>query len=110
MAERIPSGARQTSDGLKTAQRVPESSGSGSDEKQTPPFSAQRRHPVRDTKRQALLTVSEAASILQISPKQIRRYIADPDRHKRLRSVKIGRLVRIDWADLEDFIRDHRRP
>jgi hypothetical protein len=43
-----------------------------------------------------------------VSPRQVRRYIADPDPRERLRSIKIGHLVRIAPADLEDFIRDHR--
>jgi excisionase family DNA binding protein len=56
-----------------------------------------------------LLSVKDAAEVLTVSPKQVRRYIADPDPRKRLRSIKIGGLVRIAPSDLEDFIRDHRR-
>ena len=60
-------------------------------------------------KLEPLLSVTDAAEVLTVSPKQVRRYIADSDPRKRLRSIKIGGLVRIAPADLEDFIRDHRR-
>jgi excisionase family DNA binding protein len=61
-------------------------------------------------KREPLLTPNEVAEILKVSVKQVRRYITDPDPRKRLRSIKVGRLIRIDPFDLEDFIRDHRCP
>lgn len=51
-----------------------------------------------------LCTVAEAAEILNIDEKTVRRRIKDGA----LRSIKIGRLRRIDPRDLEDFIRDHR--
>jgi hypothetical protein len=60
--------------------------------------------------REPLLGIPDVARILHVSPKQVRRYIADPDLHKRLRVIKIGRLIRIDPADLEDFIRVRRCP
>lgn len=49
-------------------------------------------------------TVAEAAEILNIDEKTVRRRIKDGA----LRSIKIGLLRRIDPRDLEDFIRDHR--
>ena len=61
-------------------------------------------------KREPLLTLNEVAEILKVSVKQVRRYITDPDPRKRLRSIKVGRLIRIDPFDLEDFIGDHRCP
>ena len=61
-------------------------------------------------KREPLLEVRDAGEILKVSDKQVRRYIADPDPRKRLRSIKIGRLVRIDPLDLENFICDRQRP
>jgi excisionase family DNA binding protein len=61
-------------------------------------------------KRQPLLGIPDIAEILRVSDKQVRRYIAEPDPRKRLRSAKIGRLIRVEPSDLEDFIRDRRRP
>jgi hypothetical protein len=74
------------------------------------PSAEERRRSARASKLEPLLSVTDAAEVLTVSPKQVRRYIADPDRHKRLRSIEIGGVVRIAPADLEDFIRDHRRP
>jgi excisionase family DNA binding protein len=51
-----------------------------------------------------LLTVAEVAEILNASEKTVRRAI-DGDE---LRAIRIRGLLRIDPADLEDFIRDHR--
>jgi excisionase family DNA binding protein len=59
-------------------------------------------------KREPLLAIPDAAEILNVSVKQVRRYINDPDPRKRLPVIRIGRLVRIDPADLENFIRDRR--
>ena len=56
--------------------------------------------------REPLYTVSEAAKILNVDERTVRRSIKD----EKLRSIKIGRLRRIDRMDLEDFIRDHRSP
>src|ERR1700730_17123271 len=55
-------------------------------------------------KPQSLLTVAEAAEILNMSEKTVRRFIE----RRLLRASKIGGLVRIVPADLEDLIRDHR--
>ena len=57
-----------------------------------------------------MFTIPDVGGILKVSDKQVRRYIADPDPRKRLRSSKFGRLVRVEPSDLENFIRDHRRP
>jgi excisionase family DNA binding protein len=73
------------------------------------PSAEDRRPSARARKLEPLLSVADAAEVLTVSPKQVRRYIADSDPRKRLRSIKIGGLVRIAPADLEDFIRDHRR-
>jgi excisionase family DNA binding protein len=51
-----------------------------------------------------LRTVAEAAKILNVSEKTVRRLIKAGD----LRAIRIGGLLRIDQADLEDLIRDHR--
>jgi len=61
-------------------------------------------------KREPLLGIADVAEILKVSVKQVRRYIADPDSRKRLSVIRIGRLIRIDPADLESFIRDRRWP
>jgi excisionase family DNA binding protein len=58
----------------------------------------------RATTLRQLLTVAEAAEILSTSDKNVRRWI----KRGELRAIKIGRLVRIDPRDLEDFIRDRR--
>jgi excisionase family DNA binding protein len=51
-----------------------------------------------------LHTVLEAAEILNVSEKTVRRLIKDG----RLREIRIRGSVRIDPADLVDLIRDHR--
>ena len=61
-------------------------------------------------KREPLLGIRDVAEILKVSGKQVRRYIAEPDPRKRLRSIKIGRLIRVDPSDLENFISDRRWP
>jgi excisionase family DNA binding protein len=58
----------------------------------------------RPRKPQRLLSIRESAEILNTSVKTVRRRIADGQ----LRPIRIGRLLRIDPADLQDFIRDHR--
>ena len=60
------------------------------------------RTPVK--KPEPLLTVAEVAEILNASEKTVRRAIDGDD----LRAIRIRGLLRIDPADLEDFIRDHR--
>jgi excisionase family DNA binding protein len=60
--------------------------------------------PARVRKLEPLLTVTEAAEILNTSPKTVRRRVAEGE----LRAIKIGGVLRIDPVDLEDFIRDHR--
>jgi excisionase family DNA binding protein len=55
-------------------------------------------------KPRSLYTVSQTAEILNASEKTVRRFIE----RGLIRAVKIGGLVRIDPADLEDLIRDHR--
>ena len=55
-------------------------------------------------KREPLLTIPDVAAILKVSEKQVRRYIDDRDQRKRLRSIELGRLIRIDLSDLENFI------
>jgi excisionase family DNA binding protein len=55
-------------------------------------------------KPQTLHTVAEAAEILNCSEKTVRRRI----QNKRLRAIRDEGLLRIDPADLEDYIRDHR--
>jgi excisionase family DNA binding protein len=62
------------------------------------------RSPVK--KPEPLLSIAEVAEILNCCPKTVRRRINDPDRG--LRAIRIGGMLRIDPADLEDFIRDRR--
>lgn len=63
-------------------------------------------------KLEPLYTVSEAAKILNVSEKTVRRMIKD----EALRVIELRRedgrrgAVRVAPADLEDFIRDHRSP
>jgi hypothetical protein len=74
-----------------------------------PHSSGSRSRAASANKREPLLGIQDVAEILKVSDKQVRRYIADPDPRKRLRTVKIGRLIRIDPPDLENFISDRRR-
>lgn len=49
-----------------------------------------------------LITIERAAEFLQVSPRAIRRWIAE----KRLRAYRVGkRAIRIDYEDLRDFCR-----
>ena len=57
-------------------------------------------------KTEPLHTVAEAAEILNVSVKTVRRLIE----RQQLRVVRIGGSVRIDPVDLQDLIRDHRSP
>ena len=63
-------------------------------------------------KLEPLYTVSEAAEILNVSEKTVRRMIKD----EVLRVIELRRedgrrgAVRVAPSDLEDFIRDHRSP
>ena len=62
-------------------------------------------------KLEPLYTVAEAAKILNVSEKTVRRLIKD----EHLRAIDLRRgdghrgAVRVTPADLEDFIRDRRR-
>jgi len=71
---------------------------------------AHNHHGNANLEREPLLAIPDVAEILKVSEKQVRRYIADPDPRKRLRAIKIGRLIRIEPLDLENFIRDRRWP
>jgi excisionase family DNA binding protein len=55
-------------------------------------------------KSEPLHTVATTAEILNVSEKTVRRLIANGC----LRAIRIGGLVRVAPADLEDLIRDHR--
>ena len=54
-----------------------------------------------DAGRSPLLTVEQVAELLSVSPAYVRRRLIF---EKRIPYVKIGRHVRIDERDLEDFI------
>lgn len=58
-----------------------------------------------DRRKPRLLTVKEAAVILKVCERTVRRFIA----RRELRASKLSNgLVRIDEEDLMDFIRDRR--
>jgi excisionase family DNA binding protein len=71
---------------------------------------APNHHRVANPARAPLLAIPDVAEILKVSEKQVRRYIADRDPRQRLPASKFGRLIRIEPSDLENFIRDRRRP
>ena len=48
-----------------------------------------------------LLKTPEVAQILRVSQPTVRRIIADGD----LRSIKVGRSVRVDLADLTEYLK-----
>ena len=52
-----------------------------------------------------LLTLKEVAARLNVSVRTVNRYISDGT----LPSIKIGGLRRVLEADLEEFIRKHRK-
>lgn len=66
----------------------------------------QRRHAPRENKPRRLLSVREVAEILNTSAKTVYRLIDNGNGE--LRAIRIGGVWRIDPADLQDFIRDHR--
>jgi excisionase family DNA binding protein len=68
------------------------------------PLSQRRPPPARASKPQPLLSIREAAEILNMSEKSVSRRIQDGS----LRASRIGGMWRIDPADLQDFIRDRR--
>lgn len=55
---------------------------------------------------QRFLTVDEAASYLGLP----RWKVMELARNEALSSIKVHRLIRFDRADLDEFIRVHRRP
>jgi excisionase family DNA binding protein len=79
-------------------------------QQQNPRYRKPDTTPPNPKTREPLLTIPDVAEILQVSPKQVRRYIGDRDPRKRLPASKFGRLIRIEPADLDNFIRDRRRP
>lgn len=52
-----------------------------------------------------LLTPEEAAEVLRLSEDQLRRYVSLGT----LPAVRIGKLIRIDEAELEKFIKEQRQ-
>lgn len=50
------------------------------------------------------MTVDEAAARLGVSVRFVRRLVAE----RRIPFVKVGKFVRFDPADLEEWIDDHR--
>jgi excisionase family DNA binding protein len=66
--------------------------------------------PPNPKKREPLFDIPDVAAILKVSDKTVRRYIGERDPRKRLPSVKMGRLRRVEPSDLENFIRDRWRP
>ena len=58
-----------------------------------------------DLESDALLTVKQVAKRLQLSERQIRRFI----KRAELRALHIGGSVRIDRRDLDDFLERCRR-
>ena len=71
---------------------------------------AQNQRSNAKPEREPLLDIPDVAEILKVSEKTVRRYIAERDPRKRLPSVKMGRLRRVEPSDLENFIRDRWRP
>lgn len=61
---------------------------------------------MNDEKAPKLYKVAQAAKILEVSEKQVRRWIASGA----LPHVRINRLVRICEDDLQAFIQAHRQP
>lgn len=50
-----------------------------------------------------LMTVHDAASMLQVQEATVRAWIRD----KRIRAIKVGKEWRIAVKDLEEFLNDH---
>jgi predicted DNA-binding transcriptional regulator AlpA len=55
-----------------------------------------------------LLTLMEVGAILKAGRTKVWRCCNEPDEGKRLRTIKIGGLVRVRQSDLQDFINRHR--
>ncbi|MCR9176297.1 MAG: helix-turn-helix domain-containing protein [Alphaproteobacteria bacterium] len=50
-----------------------------------------------------LMTVHDAANVLQVQEATVRSWIRD----RRIRAIKLGKEWRIAVKDLEDFLNDH---
>jgi len=59
---------------------------------------------VPDTSTSNLLTIDQLADRLSITPRHVRRLIAE----RRIPFVKVGRLVRFDPADIATWINERR--
>lgn len=59
----------------------------------------------RGVEKPRFLTVEGVAEELFVDPKTIYRLIDQ----KKLKAFKVGRVFRITWEDLEQFIRDSKR-
>jgi excisionase family DNA binding protein len=64
------------------------------------------RYDERRTPMKALYDVKAAAQALAVSPWTIRAYIRDG----KLRAVRLGRLVRLEEAELERFVAQSQAP
>jgi excisionase family DNA binding protein len=53
-----------------------------------------------------LLTIQDAAQVLSISPWTVRSFI----RQGKLRPIRVGRLVRLEDRELEQFVRGLKDP
>jgi excisionase family DNA binding protein len=72
------------------------------------PFRQRGRVSERENKPRPLLSIRDVAEILNTSEKTVYRLIDNGNGN--LRAIRVGRLLRIDYADLQDFIRDRRSP
>jgi excisionase family DNA binding protein len=59
-----------------------------------------------DTKETTLLSVSEFANTLGVTPACIRRWIHE----RRIETVKLGRLIRVPLSEIDRLIISGRRP
>lgn len=56
--------------------------------------------------RDRLLTIDEAAELLLMHPRTVRRKIAE----KEIAAHRFGRALRISQTDLDTFVKSHREP
>ncbi len=55
-------------------------------------------------RKQSLLTLDEAADYLTVSPRFMRRLVFE----RRIAFVKVGKFVRFDPRDIDEWLSDHR--
>jgi excisionase family DNA binding protein len=52
----------------------------------------------------AVLTVEEVAKVLRVSKRSVYRLLSEGEQGDRIRAIRIGRLLRVERAELERYL------